>query len=199
MRIIIFDDHKLFGESLKRVLLDSEVVDSCDFVSNEISFYNSIENSKYDIVILDINLKGESEVSGFEVLVSIKAKYPKQKVVILSSYDMPLYEKKAFENGATDFINKSVEVKDLILRLEKAFKGSSVNSSNYEESLTEREKEILKEICKGKIKKELAKELYISERTLYNHIRNIYDKLGVSNSIEAYNKAIEHGYIEPLM
>ena len=58
---------------------------------------------------------------------------------------------------------------------------------------------MLKSICTGKTKKELAKELFISERTLYNHIQNIYDKLEVSNTVEAYNKAIKLGYIEPLM
>ena len=52
---------------------------------------------------------------------------------------------------------------------------------------------------KGDIKKKIAKNLFISERTLYNHIQNIYDKLEVSNTVEAYNKAIKLGYIEPLM
>ena len=59
--------------------------------------------------------------------------------------------------------------------------------------------EILRAICKGDIKKKIAKNLFISERTLYNHIQNIYDKLEVSNTVEAYNKAIKLGYIEPLM
>ena len=67
------------------------------------------------------------------------------------------------------------------------------------EVLTEREIEILRAICKGDIKKKIAKNLFISERTLYNHIQNIYDKLEVSNTVEAYNKAIKLGYIEPLM
>ncbi|MFR8311214.1 LuxR C-terminal-related transcriptional regulator [Blautia wexlerae] len=49
------------------------------------------------------------------------------------------------------------------------------------------------------MKKKIAKNLFISERTLYNHIQNIYDKLEVSNTVEAYNKAIKLGYIEPLM
>ncbi|MFQ9030214.1 MAG: LuxR C-terminal-related transcriptional regulator [Faecalibacterium sp.] len=51
----------------------------------------------------------------------------------------------------------------------------------------------------GKTKHEIAQELYISERTLYNHIQSIYDKLGAKNAIEAYNKAIALGYITPLI
>ena len=48
-------------------------------------------------------------------------------------------------------------------------------------------------------KKKIAQKLFISERTLYNHLANIYDKLGVSNAIEAYNKAMDLGYIDPVM
>ena len=58
---------------------------------------------------------------------------------------------------------------------------------------------IIKAIGTGKTKHEIAQELYISERTLYNHIQSIYDKLGAKNAIEAYNKAIALGYITPLI
>ncbi|MDY3005927.1 LuxR C-terminal-related transcriptional regulator, partial [Anaerococcus porci] len=59
--------------------------------------------------------------------------------------------------------------------------------------------EVLKELIKGESKKEIAKKLFISERTLYNHIANIYDKLRAKNIVEAYNKAMEIGYINPVM
>ena len=88
--------------------------------------------------------------------------------------------------------------------LSKKIEEISCNKTYYNkipdiEVLTEREIEILRAICKGDIKKKIAKNLFISERTLYNHIQNIYDKLEVSNTVEAYNKAIKLGYIEPLM
>ena len=88
--------------------------------------------------------------------------------------------------------------------LSKKIEEISCNKTYYNkipniEVLTEREIEILRAICKGDVKKKIAKNLFISERTLYNHIQNIYDKLEVSNTVEAYNKAIKLGYIEPLM
>ena len=67
------------------------------------------------------------------------------------------------------------------------------------EILTEREVQILQEISTGAAKKDIAKKLFIGERTLYNHIQSIYSKLEVNSALEAYNKAIELGYIEPLM
>lgn len=65
--------------------------------------------------------------------------------------------------------------------------------------LTPREIELLQKLVQSQSMKELAKELYIRERTLYNHLTNIYSKLDASNLIEAYNKAMELGYINPMM
>lgn len=112
---------------------------------------------------------------------------------------MPVYKVKAYEKGAADFINKSIEISKLVDRLKQVTNNKVVETIRKELSLTNREINVLKSICTGKTKKELAKELFISERTLYNHIQNIYDKLEVSNTVEAYNKAIKLGYIEPLM
>lgn len=147
-----------------------------------------------------VDLYNSSEKNGFEILADILSINPDSKVVILSSYDMPIYKKMAFDKGAADFINKSVSMEELVERLKRVL----CNKTYYNkipdiEVLTEREIEILRAICKGDIKKKIAKNLFISERTLYNHIQNIYDKLEVSNTVEAYNKAIKLGYIEPLM
>ena len=185
MKILLFDDHRLFGESLKKLLIESQFVSLCYYVERENDFFRTFREKEFDIILLDINLKNSSEKNGFEILADILSINPDSKVVILSSYDMPIYKKMAFDKGAADFINKSVK--------------TYYNKIPDIEVLTEREIEILRAICKGDIKKKIAKNLFISERTLYNHIQNIYDKLEVSNTVEAYNKAIKLGYIEPLM
>ena len=169
MKILLFDDHRLFGESLKKLLIESQFVSLCYYVERENDFFRTFREKEFDIILLDINLKNSSE-------------------------------KMAFDKGAADFINKSVSMEELVERLKRVL----CNKTYYNkipdiEVLTEREIEILRAICKGDIKKKIAKNLFISERTLYNHIQNIYDKLEVSNTVEAYNKAIKLGYIEPLM
>ncbi|MDK7376904.1 LuxR C-terminal-related transcriptional regulator [Peptoniphilus harei] len=87
-------------------------------------------------------------------------------------------------------------------RLEKVYKDEKISFDEDEkiiEPLTKREEEILIEVLSGLTKKEIADKLYISERTLYNHLANIYAKLGAKNAIEAYKIALELGYIRPLM
>lgn len=195
MKILLLDDHKIFGESLK-VLLEERGI-SCTYTSSIKNFYEEVEKD-YDIILLDINLK--EEMTGFDILDRIHDK--NKKIVILTSYDMINYKRLALEKGARDFINKSLDVDEVIERLEKVYKDEKISFDEEEkiiEPLTKREEEILLEVLSGLTKKEIADKLYISERTLYNHLANIYAKLGAKNAIEAYKIALELGYIRPLM
>lgn len=195
MKILLLDDHKIFGESLK-VLLEERGI-SCTYTSSIKNFYEEVEGD-YDIILLDINLKEEE--TGFDILDRIYDK--NKKIVILTSYDMINYKRLALEKGARDFINKSLDVDEVIERLERVYKDEKISFNDEEkiiEPLTKREEEILIEVLSGLTKKEIADKLYISERTLYNHLANIYAKLGAKNAIEAYKIALELGYIRPLM
>ena len=195
MKILLLDDHKIFGESLK-VLLEERGI-SCTYTSSIKNFYEEVERD-YDIILLDINLKEEE--TGFDILDRIYDK--NKKIVIFTSYDMINYKRLALEKGARDFINKSLDVDEVIERLERVYKDEKISFNDEEkiiEPLTKREEEILIEVLSGLTKKEIADKLYISERTLYNHLANIYAKLGAKNAIEAYKIALELGYIRPLM
>ena len=198
MKILLLDDHKIFGESL-RLLLEERGI-SC-FYTNEVEKFYAEMKKDYDIFLVDINLKRDE--TGFDILDKIYDFDKNKKVVILTSYDMINYKRKAEEKGSRDFINKSVEVDELIERLERVYGDEKILSKDQGpdlfEALTKREEEILTELVKGMTKKEIAEKLFISERTLYNHIANIYAKLGAKNLVEAYNTAMELGYIKPIM
>ncbi len=196
MKILLLDDHKILGQSIK-MLLEEESDVTCDYISSSENLMEALENS-YDILLLDINLKAEK--TGLDLVEEILKRYPKQKIVILTSYDLVNYRKIAFDLGVKDFINKSVEASELVNRLRAVNGGGKIkNSPQILETLTEREVEVLREMIKGENKKDIAKKLFISERTLYNHISNIYEKLGAKNIVEAYNRAMELGYIDPVM
>ena len=196
MKILLLDDHKILGQSIK-MFLEEESDVTCDYISSSENLMEALENS-YDILLLDINLKAEK--TGLDLVEEILKRYPKQKIVILTSYDLVNYRKVAFDLGVKDFINKSVEASELVNRLRSVNGGGKIkNSPQILETLTEREVEVLREMIKGENKKDIAKKLYISERTLYNHISNIYEKLGAKNIVEAYNRAMELGYIDPVM
>ena len=198
MKIILLDDHKIFGQSLKILLEEEETIEICDYISNIDDFLEKIDQYDYDILLIDINLK--EEITGLDLIRNILSKNPKEKIIVLTSYDLANYKDIAFGLGVKDFINKSIERDDLIRRLKNVYQGKSKESTkSIKDPLTNRELEVLEELIKGSRKKDIAQKLYLSERTLYNHIANIYDKLGAKNIVEAYNKAMELGYIDPIM
>lgn len=198
MKIILLDDHKLFGSSIKLLLEEQDKIEFCDYVSTIDDLFKYLQVKNYDIALLDINLK--SEKTGLDLICEVLEIYPDINVVILTSYDLKNYKETAYKLGVKDFINKSVEIDDLIERLVRVNEGKNkIFNINDKPLLTDSEKIVLKELVKGSNKKDIANKLFISERTLYNHISNIYSKLGVNNAIEAFNKAMELGYIDPLM
>ncbi len=197
MKIILLDDHKLFGESLKMLLEEQEEI-SCAYVSKPQDFLKMIEKDAYDIFLIDINLKDDK--TGLDLIKDLIDDNPKQKIMVLTSYDLDNYKDMAFDLGVKDFINKSVEIEELLARIKNVYEGNYKKIDKYiADPLTKREIEVLEELIKGSSKKDIAKKLFISERTLYNHIANIYDKLQSKNIVEAYNKAMELGYIDPVM
>ena len=194
MKIIILDDHKIFGESLQNLLLESDDINICDFVSDIEGFYKKIETDPYDICLLDINL---DKNSGFDVLKELSARKAKLKTIILSSYTNPIYKKKALDLGAAGYISKSIDSKSLIEKICQINNGFSFkDEKHFENPLTKREEEVLKALLTGETNTQIAKDLFISERTLYHHIENIYEKLGVENKVELYGKALELGYVD---
>ena len=198
MKIILLDDHKLFGSSIKLLLEEQDEIELCDYVSTIDDFFKYLQIKNYDIVLLDINLK--SDKTGLDLIKDVLDIYPDTNIAILTSYDLKNYKETAYKLGVKDFINKSVEIDDMIERLIRINEGKiKTVKINDKPLLTDTEKIVLKELVKGSNKKDIANKLFISERTLYNHISNIYSKLGVNNAIEAFNKAMELGYIDPLM
>lgn len=180
------------------MLLEEQDEISCAYVSKSQEFLKMIKKETYDIFLIDINLKDDK--TGLDLIKDLIEDNPKQKIIVLTSYDLDNYKDMAFDLGVKDFINKSVEIEELLERIISVYKGNYKKIDKYiADPLTKREIEVLKELIKGSSKKDIAKKLFISERTLYNHIANIYDKLRAKNIVEAYNKAMELGYIYPVM
>ncbi|MDD7305240.1 MAG: response regulator [Peptoniphilaceae bacterium] len=145
MKIILLDDHKIFGESLSKLLRESEKIDLCTFVANAKDLFNKINIIDYDICILDININ--SNLTGFDILEELLAYKKEQKVVILSSYDYPMYRDRAYKLGAKDYISKSVGTDELLKRLENIENNNFNNKRNlFQNYLTNREIEILREL-----------------------------------------------------
>lgn len=151
----------------------------------------------FDVVLLDVNLGGFFSVDGFELAKRMLIDSPKTKIILLTGYDLPVYQYEAKKIGIKGFVNKNIDALSLIKIIEKIKDGEEYFSQSlvFMDVLTEREKEILSFLGQGLKRKEITNLLYISDRTLTNHIQNILDKLEVDSTIKAIIKAQKLGYI----
>lgn len=199
MRILLIDDHKLIVEGIKNSLsnyMTNVVID----VISDLHNYNIIDIvSRYDILILDINLNKGGDMDGLSLAKKILDVYPEKKICFLTGFDLPGYENEARRIGAYGFISKKVGIEELVNTIKMIMQGETVFPTKriWLEELTEKEREILELYCHGHSRKDITYILGISMRTLANHLNVIYEKLDVSNYQEMVQKAIRMGYLLP--
>lgn len=200
MRVLLVDDHALFAQSLAIALSDFPSVEKFSNVGSIDEIETVLEKDSPDILLMDINLGKLSHEDGLLLARNLLKKYPGQKIVILSGYDLPVYRKEAEKLGAKGFISKDIEPDKLLRILESIENGSTYfeHTDNFIEELTGTEKQVLRLLSGGVKRKEIAEQLFMSERTVSNHLQHIFEKLGVSSAIEAVTKAIQSGYLPPL-
>jgi two-component system secretion system response regulator SalR len=200
INILLVDDHILFSKSLEVALSDYPEIETFKSINDISMLDKTIEEDTPDILLMDINLKNITSEDGLELAKQLLYRHPELKIVILSGYDLPVYRSEARKIGAKGFINKNTEPETLIAFLSQIVQGKIIFNREipFLEELTDCEKQILQLIASGLKRKEIADTLYISERTLSNHLQHIFEKLNVSSSVEAVTKAIQLGYIPPI-
>ncbi|HEP1344674.1 TPA: response regulator [Streptococcus pyogenes] len=197
MKILLIDDHRLFAKSIQLLFQQYDEVDVIDTITSHFNDV-TIDLSKYDIILLDINLTNISKENGLEIAKELIQSTPHLKVVMLTGYVKSIYRVRAKKVGAYGFVDKNIDPKQLISILKKVDSGKKyfeqIESQDYVESLTDQEIAILNLSKKGFSIKEIEETLQISRRTVFNHLTHIYSKLLVNNKQEAIYKAEQLGY-----
>lgn len=202
INILLVDDHALFAASLAIALEEYEEIKNFYTCQKIDSLSDLVIEKDIDIVLMDINLGKLNQNDGLTIADHLQKAVPHVKIIILTGYDLPVYKYEAKKIGISGFLNKNINPGKLLDSLIVVYQGGTCfpadHNASVVEELTGMEKNILQLISSGKKRKEIAGELYISERTLSNHLQHIYEKLDVSSSIEAITKALQMGYIAPL-
>lgn len=198
MKILLIEDHKMMASSLKELLEKDDFfeIDLLEDLKNleDINFLRS-----YDILLVDINLRGfEESLNGLDLAEKILNKDRNIKIVILSGYDLFFYGERAKSLGAYAFISKEEDMESLRNKLREVYLHDKKFFKEKEiiENLTEKEIEIVKLYCSGLKRSQVAKELFISERSLAVMLNRIYQKLYINNYQELMKKAMDLGIID---
>ena len=202
INILLVDDHMLFAKSLSVALDEYNEIEHFHSTQDIKDIERIVRDKNIDIILMDINLRNLSDTDGLETASNLLKSNPALKIIILTGYDLPVYRHEARKIGVYGFLNKNISPDDLLASLIRVSHGNtcvpSESSQMPIEDLTSMERKILQLISSGKKRKCVADELYMSERTLSNHLQHIFEKLDVSSIVEAVTKAIQFGYISPI-
>jgi two-component system nitrate/nitrite response regulator NarL len=215
MRILVVDDHALVRRGLQYVVKegypDADVIEA-ESAAAALEQINS--RGTVDLALVDVRMP---DLDGLELLRALKTERPDMPVIMLSTYDNAPYVKRALADGAAGYLLKDATPEDLSQAINVAMSGSgnvlsprviqnlfeeheaagrdhsSSNGRRGEYNLTQREHDILALLAEGKANREIAGNLYLSEKTVKAHLAAIFRKLGVTNRTQAAMMAVQMG------
>lgn len=210
IRVMITDDHSLIREGLKQLLEFDGSIEVVGEASNGVECLEKLEKCNPEVLLLDINMP---EKNGIEVLKQMKVDDSKVRVLILTVHNEMDYLMKAVDIGVDGYILKDSESAELKKAIKAVRDGENyiqpslipaLNSQLLNRDtdkdkislLTNRELEVLVQVANGMFNKEIATNLNISERTVKNHISNIFKKIDISDRTQAAVFAIKNNIIK---
>ncbi len=205
LKILIADDHSIVREGLKQVLADtSDMVVSDEAASTEEALKKALEGD-FDVVVLDISMPGRG---GLDALKQIKSQKPKLPVLILSMYSEEQYALRVLKAGAAGYLTKESAPDELIDAIRKVSKGMKYVSAHLaeeiafaldsdferpiQETLSDREFQVLCMIASGKTAREIAGELALSVKTVSTYRSRILEKMRMKSNAELTHYAIKN-------
>jgi two-component system response regulator DegU len=211
INVMVADDHSMVREGIKQILeLDGDIKVNAEAGSGR-ECIDILDEKNTDVLLLDINMPN---MNGLQVLQYLREKKTNVKVLILTIHNEVEYLVRAVEIGVDGYVLKdsdSTVLKKAIFTinkgdsfiqpeltplLKKRLEDKSTSPKLIEEKLTRREIEVLKLLAEGLFNKEVAYTLNISEKTVKNHVSNIFKKINVSDRTQAAVYAIKHNIVD---
>ncbi|EHQ90017.1 response regulator [Desulfosporosinus youngiae] len=209
IRIVIADDHPLIREGLRRILEFEDGIEVVAEVGDGQGAINVARTMKFDILLMDLNMPG---VNGLEAGRVIRRERPNIGILVLTVDDSDEKVFQVLQIGVAGYLLKDVDSKTLITSIRKVYSGEPIlspsvtgklldqlsQSSPLKDTcgLSDREMEILHYVVKGSSNREIGTSLFISEKTVKNHLSSIYRKLGVEDRTQAALKAVKLNFFK---
>lgn len=204
--VCVVDDNRDLRSALEEIISMSEGFECVGTVGTPQEAITQIPLLKPDVVLMDINLSADE--TGIDCVKALKHKVPATNFMMCTVYEENEKIFQALTAGASGYILKKTAPPQMLEAIRELYQGGAPMSSQIArkvvaafqnngnttdgtetlESLSNREKEILEQLSKGLMYKEIAAELFISPETVRKHVYHIYEKLHVTNRIEAVNR-----------
>ncbi len=208
VRVVFVDDHEIVRLGVMSLLEDSPWIEVVAEAGSAEEAVQAVASYQPDVVVMDIRMPGKS---GIDACREITTRWPKTRVIMLTSFADDDLIFRAIQAGASGYVLKQVGNRALIDALDAARRGEALldpvvtqrviaraRQSEMERQatvfrdLSQREMEVLAQVAEGKSNPEIAAALSLSTKTVRNHVSSILAKLGLANRIEAATYAVRH-------
>ena len=202
IRVLSVDDHALIREGVAALIANQKDMRLVGEASNGREAIEQFRSHRPDITLMDLQMP---EMNGIDALIAIRSEFPDARIIVLTTYAGDALCKRAMKAGAQAYTLKGNVRKDLLdtIRAVRAGKkilhaevAAELASHAADDSLSEREIEVLSLIAAGNSNKLVADQLAISEDTVKGHVKSILSKLGVNDRTHAVTAALKRGIIE---
>jgi DNA-binding NarL/FixJ family response regulator len=211
VRVLIVDDHPLFRQGMKALLLGLDAtIECCEAANVAAAVQLGVKGEQFDLVLLDLRLPG---LSGLDALAEVKRTFDSAAVVVVSAEEAPGLVRDAISAGAAGYVPKSTDPSVTIQALRlviangtylppiaiagfTASAAETVSGLRPEPQLSPRQLQILRLLLQGQSNKVIARRLDIAEGTVKAHLWAVYQALGVASRGQAMFKAHELGLLD---
>ncbi|MEE4264446.1 MAG: response regulator transcription factor [Desulfobacteraceae bacterium] len=211
-KVVIVEDHRLFREGLKSLLADKPDFEMVGEAGDGLEAIRCIRKHQPNLVLLDLSMP---KMNGISVMREIKGQYPEIKILALTIHESDQYVLEAFEAGADGYCLKDAGRNELRVAVDSVLQGKryispsisdnvlegyltgrkKLKSKTSWDTITPREREVLKLLGEGYQNKEISDMLHISVKTVEKHRANIMSKLDLHNAAALTAYAIDHGLV----
>lgn len=212
IRILIADDHAILREGVRALLATADDIEVVGEAADGREAIDLAQKLEPDAILMDVAMPG---LGGLEATLEIRRLVPRAKILVLSQYGEPEYVRRFLKAGVSGYVLKKAAGADLVSAIRAVMRGGLVldpevartavqegkaaedgEPPNAYESLTDREKQVLKLVAEGHTNKEIADLLGISVKTAMSHRERVMLKLQVHNRTELVRFALRHGVIQ---
>jgi DNA-binding NarL/FixJ family response regulator len=205
LRVLVVDDHRLVLEAVRAAMKNEEEIEVVGEALSGPEALALVDRVRPDVVLLDLRMPG---MDGIECLERIKERSPQTHVVVLTGSEDRDLAHEVLERGASAFVSKQVDPRDLAAILRQVVDATVLSSlvslgerrserAAREAGLTEREAEVLAALAEGGSNKQIGLELGVGEQAVKYHLTNLYRKLETANRVETLRRAAELGLVHP--
>lgn len=209
IKVFLCEDHTLFRQGIRKLLELEKDIEIVGEAGNGVELLSELSNANPDVILLDI---GMPQMDGVTATLKSKKMLPHANIIILTVYEDELHIFEAIKAGAIGYLLKDVSITELLEAIRRVYRGEAliqpiiatkvlkefamsdkkkIKDEDKFSGLTEREKEVLRLIALGGSNKEISVKLAITEKTVKNHLSNIFQTLHVNNRTKAALYALD--------